>query len=89
MPKRYHRNADEMLFKTDNVCQKVDAKKTNAKYRMPKHTCQKSNAKEIKHDLSSNQHTEKVMKDKKTKEKVNILQCPSSLKPMNFKMKCF
>ena len=39
--------------------------KTNAKYRMPKHTCQKSNAKEIKHDLSSNQHTEKVMKDKK------------------------
>ena len=63
--------------------------KTNAKYRTPKHTCQKSNAKEIKHDLSSNQHTEKVMKDKKTKEKVNILQCPSSLKQMNFKMKCF
>ena len=56
---------------------------------MPKHTCQKSNAKEIKHDLSSNQHTEKVMKDKKTKEKVNILQCPSSLKQMNCKMKCF
>ena len=27
MPASYHRNADEMLFKTDNVCQKVDAKK--------------------------------------------------------------
>ena len=25
------RNANEVLFKTDNVCQKVDAKKTNAK----------------------------------------------------------
>ena len=31
MPTSYHRNADKMLFKTDNVCQKVDAKKTNAK----------------------------------------------------------
>ena len=27
MPTSYHRNADEMLFKTDNACQKVDAKK--------------------------------------------------------------
>ena len=27
MPTSYHRNADKMLFKTDNVCQKVDAKK--------------------------------------------------------------
>ena len=27
MPTSYHRNADEMLYKTDNVCQKVDAKK--------------------------------------------------------------
>ena len=26
---------------------------------------------------------------KKTKEKVNMLQCPSSLKQMNFKMECF
>ena len=34
MPTSYHRNADEMLFKTDNVRQKVDAKKTNAKYWM-------------------------------------------------------
>ena len=34
--------------------------------------------------------TEKVMKYlKKTKEKVNMLQCPSSLKQMNFKMECF
>ena len=42
----------EMLFKTDTVCQKADAKKVNAK--------------ECKHDLSSNhQHTEKVMKLKK------------------------
>ena len=89
MPKSYHRNADVRLFKTDNVYQKVDAKQqmlntvcqnTHAKNQMLKH---------CKHDLSSNQHTEKVVKDKKTKEKVNMLQCPSSLKQMNFKMKCF
>ena len=35
---------------------------------MPKGRCQKPNAKECKHDLSFNQHTEKVMKYKKTKE---------------------
>ena len=34
-------------------------------------------------------NTENVMKGKKTKEKVNMLQCPSSLRQMNFKMKCF
>ena len=47
--------------------------------------------KKCKHDLSSNQHTEKVVKYKKktNKEKVNMLQHPSSLKQMNFKMKCF
>ena len=50
--------------------------------------------KKCKHDLSSNQYTKKVMKyiyikKKKTKEKVNMLQCPSSLKQMNFEMECF
>ena len=60
-----------MLFKTDNVCQKEDAKNKCYKYRIPK-------------------HTEKVMKYKKSnKEKVNMLQRPSSLKQMNFKMECF
>jgi len=33
--------------------------------------------KKCKHDLSSNQDTEKVMKYKKTKEKVNMLQNPN------------
>ena len=61
---------------------------------MPKSRCQKPHAKECKHDLSFNQHTEKVMKyKKKTKEdpfrKVNMLQCPRSLKQMNFKTECF
>ena len=47
--------------------------------------------KKCKHDLSSNQYTKKVMKYilKKTNEKVNMLQCPSSLKQMNFEMGCF
>ena len=47
--------------------------------------------KKCKHDLSSNQHTKTVMKyeKKKTKEKVNMLQYPSSLKQMNFEMECF
>ena len=90
MPKSYRRNADEMLFKTDNVCQKVDAKK-----QMLNTVCQNSHAKnqmlkKCKQDLSSNQHTEKVIKlIKKTKEKVNMLQCPSSLKQMSLKMECF
>ena len=57
---------------------------------MSKSRCQKPNAKECKHDLSSNQHTEKVMKyEKKLRWKVNMLQCPSSLKQMNFKTECF
>ena len=46
--------------------------------------------KKCKHDLSSNQHTKTVMKyEKKAKEKVNMLQYPSSLKQMNFEMECF
>ena len=73
----------EMFFKTDTECQKTDAK---------------NQMKECKHDILSNQHTEKVMKiikkkKKKTKEnafrKVNMLQCPSSFKQMNFKTECF
>ena len=39
-----------MLFKTDTVCQKADAKNQMLK--------------KCKHDLSSNQHTEKVKKYK-------------------------
>ena len=62
---------------------------------MPKSRCQKTHAKnqmlkKCKHDLSSNQHTEKVMKyKKKLRRKVNMLQCPSSLKQMNLKTECF
>ena len=56
---------------------------------MSKSRCQKPNAKECKHDLSSNRHTEKVVKYKKIRRKVNMLQCPSSLKQMNFKTECF
>ena len=38
----------------------------------------------------NNQHTEKVMKyKKKLRRKVNMLQCPSSLKQINLKTKCF
>ena len=90
MPKSYRRNANEMLFKTDNVCQKVDAKR-----QMQNTVCQNTHAKnqmlkKCKRNLSSNQHTKKVMKyKKKTKEKVNMLQCLSSLKQMNFRMECF
>ena len=82
MPKSYRRNADEIRNAFQN------------RHCMPKSRCQKPHAKECKHDLSFNQHTEKVMKyKKKTKEdpfrKVNMLQCPSSLKQMNFKTECF
>ena len=57
---------------------------------MPKSRCQQPNAKECKHDLSSNQHSEKVMEyEKNLRRKVNMLQCPSSLKQMNFKTECF
>ena len=68
MPKSYRRNAEEMLFKTDNVCLKVDAKK-----QMLNTVCQNTHAKnqmlkKCKHDLSSNQHTEKVMKYKNKKQ---------------------
>ena len=70
----------EMLFKTDTVCQKADAKNQMLK-----------NVNMIYHLTN----TEKVMKykKKKTKEdpfrKVNMLQCPSSLKQMNFKTESF
>ena len=49
---------------------------TYTKKQMPKNQM----LKKCKHDLSSNQHTEKVMKyKKKLRRKVNMLQCPSSL----------
>ena len=52
-----------MLFKPDTVCQKVDAKNqmlnTVCQKKMPKIT---EMPKKSYHDLSGNQHTEKVMK---------------------------
>ena len=58
MPTSYHRNADEILFKTDNVCKKVDAKKKQ----MLNTVCQNTHAKnqmlkKCKHDLSSKKKT--------------------------------
>ena len=48
-------------------------------YRIPTHA-KNQMLKKCNHDLSSNQHTEKVMKyKKKLRRKVNMLQCPSSL----------
>ena len=65
-----------------------------AKKQMLNTVCQNTHAKnqmlkKCKHDLSSNQHRESHEILKKTKEKVNMLQCPISLKQMNFKMECF
>ena len=51
---------------------------------MPKSRCQKPNAKECKHDLSSNQHTEKVMKYKKTKEESEYVTVPKQFKTNEF-----
>ena len=56
-----------------------------AKKQMLNTVCQNTKAKnqmlkKCKRDLSSNQHTEKVMKYRKTKEKVNMLQRPNSLR---------
>ena len=39
MPKSYHRNADEMLFKTDNVCQLKSQKKIKLKKERKKLAC--------------------------------------------------
>ena len=67
MLKSYRRNADDTFFKEPTLY---------AKKQMPK----KQMLKKCKHDLSSNQYTEKVIKYKiKPKRKVNMLQCPSSL----------
>ena len=52
MLKSYRRNADEMLFKEPTLY---------TKKQMPKNQM----LKKCKHDLSSNQHTETVMKYKK------------------------
>ena len=51
---------------------------------MSKSRCQKPNAKECKHDLSSNQHTEKVMKYKKTKEESEYVTVPKQFKTNEF-----
>ena len=64
MLKSYRRNADEMLFKEPTLY---------TKKQMPKNQM----LKKCKHDLSSNQHTEKVMKYKrKTKEKSEYVTVP-------------
>ena len=63
-----------------------------AKKQMLNTLCQNTNAKNqmlnvlVIYQVTS---TVKVMKYKKTKEKVNMLQCPISLKQMNLKMECF
>ena len=82
MLKSYRRNADEMLFKEPTLY---------AKKQMPKTTCQKSNERNVNMICQVyDQNTEKVMKYiKKTKEKSEYVRCPSSLKQMNFKTKCF
>ena len=57
---------------------------------MPKSRCQKTHAKnqmlkKCKHDLSSNQHTEKVMKyKKKTREKSEYVTVPKQFKTNEF-----
>ena len=56
-----------------------------AKKQMPKIKCQRN----VNMIYQVNQsHAEKVMKYKKVRRKVNLLQCPSSLKHLNFKMEC-
>ena len=72
MPKSYRRNADEIRNAFQN------------RHCMPKSRCQKPNAKECKHDLSSNQHTEKVMKYKKTKEESEYVTVPKQFKTNEF-----
>ena len=62
---------------------------------MPKSRCQKTNAKnqmlkKCKHDLSSNQHAEKVMKyKKKTKEKRQYVTVPKQFKKDEFQKGMF
>ena len=53
---------------------------------MPKSRCQQPNAKECKHDLSSNQHREKVIKyeKKKTKEESEYVTVPKQFKTDEF-----
>ena len=72
MLKSYRRNADEMLFKEPTLYAKKQMPKTHAKNQM---------LKKCKHDLSSNQHTEKVMKyKKKTKEESEYVTVPKQFK---------
>ena len=51
---------------------------------MPKSRCQKPNAKECKHDLSSNRHTEKVVKYKKNKEEKENVTVSEQFKTNEF-----
>ena len=81
MLKSYRRNADEMLFKEPTLYAKKQMPKTHAKNQM---------LKKCKHDLSSNQHTEKVMKyKKKTKEKSEYVTVPKQFKTNEFQNEMF
>ena len=62
MPKSYRRNADKMLFKTDTVYQKADAKNQMLNTVRQKTHAKNQILKIWKHDSSNTQHTEKVMK---------------------------
>ena len=58
--------------------------------RMPKNAYQKSMLKKSKHYLSSNQHTEKVMKyKKKTKEKSEYVTVSKQFKTNEFQNEMF
>ena len=65
----------EMLFKTDTVCQKSDAKNQMLK--------------NVNMIYQVTNTPRKSWNIKKLRRKVNMLQCPSSLKQMNFKTECF
>ena len=56
---------------------------------MPKSRCQKPNAKECKHDLSSNRHTEKVVKYENNKEESEYVTVPKQFKTNEFQKRMF
>ena len=78
-------------------CLTLYAKRHDAKNQMLYTVCQKNKCKSQMLLRNVNmisqvyQHTERVMKYKKKSlsRKVNLLQRPSSLKHLNFKMECF
>ena len=64
-----------MLLKTLYAKKQIDAQKIHAKNQM---------LKKREHDLSSNQHTQKVMKKKKAKEKSEYVTVPKRFKTKEF-----